>query len=70
MNFENSESLDEYIILNSSIDYKIKNYYVSVFINNLTDNYYFNNGEVNDNGTSSYWVQAPRNLYISLKYTF
>ena len=70
MNFENSESLDDYIILNSSIDYKIKNYYVSVFINNLTDNYYFNNGEVNDNGTRSYWVQAPRNLYISLKYTF
>ena len=70
MNFENSATLDEYILINARIDYKFKKYLASIFINNLTDNYYFNNGTVNFNGEKSYFVQAPRNFYISLKYDF
>ena len=41
MNFENSEALNDYILINGRIDYNIKNYYLSVFINNITDNFLF-----------------------------
>ena len=70
INFENSESIDDYFILNGRIDYTIKKYYMSLFLNNITDTYYFNNGIVNSDGTNSYFVQAPRNIYFSIKKTF
>ena len=70
MNFENTESLDNYIVINSRIDYKIKNYFASIHINNITDNYYFNNGIVNNDGSKSYFVQPARNIYFSLKKAF
>lgn len=70
MNFENSEHLDDYILLNGRIDYKIRNYLISIFINNITDNYYFNQGVVNPDGSKSYFVQTPRNIYFSLRKDF
>ncbi len=66
MNFENSASLNAYCIVNARIDYRIKNYYSSIFINNLTNANYYNNGEINLDESENYWVQTPRNFYISL----
>ncbi|RPG58829.1 MAG: hypothetical protein CBD51_004235 [Flavobacteriales bacterium TMED191] len=68
MNFENSESLDDYFLLNARIDYKNGNYTASLFLNNITDIHYFNNGEINSEGQRSYWVQPPRNFFVSIKY--
>ena len=70
MNFENSESLGDYFLLNARIDYKYGNYYTSLFLNNVTDIHYFNNGEVNSEGQRSYWVQPPRNFFVSLGFNF
>ena len=70
MNFENSQHLNDYILLNGRIDYKIRNYLISIFINNITDNYYFNQGVVNPDGSKSYFVQTPRNIYFSLRKDF
>ena len=50
MNFENSESLADYFLLNARIDYKYGNYFTSLYLNNVTDIHYFNNGEVNSEG--------------------
>lgn len=70
MNFANTEALDDYILLGGRFDYQIKKYVASIFINNITDNYYFNSGTINSDGTKSYFVQAPRNIYVSLKKEF
>ena len=70
MNFENTESLNNYILINGRIDYLINNHSISLFINNITDNYYFNNGLVDWDGTNKYFVQAPRNIYLSVKLQF
>ncbi len=70
MNFENSASLNDYFIVNGRIDYRIKNYYSSIAINNLTNANYYNNGEINLDGSKSYWVQTPRNFYVSIGYEF
>ncbi|MAZ55426.1 MAG: TonB-dependent receptor [Flavobacteriales bacterium] len=67
INFENTELLNDYILLNSRIDYEVKNYCLSVFINNITDNFYFNNGLIDWDGNAKYFVQAPRNIYLALK---
>ena len=68
MNFENSESLDDYFLLNARIDYKNGKYTASLFLNNITDIHYFNNGEINSEGQRSYWVQPPRNFFVSIEY--
>ena len=77
INFENSESLNDYLVINGRIDYNYKNYFASFFVNNVTDNYYFNNGSINadtwdyiPDGTRTLYVQAPRNYHVSLKYIF
>jgi len=70
MNFENSESLADYFLLNARIDYKYGNYFTSLYLNNVTDIHYFNNGEVNSEGQRSYWVQPPRNFFISVGCNF
>ena len=77
MNFENTESLNDYIVLNGRIDYQKSDYIISLFINNISDNYYFNYGSINtdpydgiEDGGRTYFVQAPRNFFISFKYLF
>jgi len=68
INFENTESINEYLLLNGRISYQIKNYNLTLFINNITDNYYFNNGLIDWDGNRKYFMQAPRNIFISIKY--
>ena len=68
INFENTESINEYLLFNGKISYKMKNYTLSLFINNISDNYYYNNGLVDGGGQKKYVVQAPRNIFISIKY--
>ena len=77
MNFENTEKLDDYIVINGRIDYQKNDYIISCFINNISDNYYFNYGTLNndpydsiEDGSRTYFVQAPRNFFLSLKYMF
>ena len=70
LNFENSESLDDYFLLNARIDYKNGNYFASLFLNNITDLDYFNNGEVSLDGQRSLWVQPPRNFFVSIGCNF
>ncbi|MBL31899.1 MAG: TonB-dependent receptor [Flavobacteriales bacterium] len=70
INFENTESLQDYILINARVDYSVKNYSISIFMNNITDNFYFNNGIVDWDGTNKYFVQAPRNMYVSIKAKF
>ncbi|MAQ31504.1 MAG: TonB-dependent receptor [Flavobacteriales bacterium] len=70
INFENTESINEYILLNGSINYQLIDLHITLFINNITDNFYFNNGIVDWDGSNKYFVQAPRNYHISLKYIF
>ncbi|MBE37086.1 MAG: TonB-dependent receptor [Flavobacteriales bacterium] len=70
INFENTASLNDYIIINSRIDYKIKNYSASIFINNITDNFYFNHGFIDASGNEKYFVQTPRNIHLAFKIRF
>ena len=67
-NFENTESINRYLLLNGRISYRIKNLSLTLFVKNITDNYYFNNGLIDWDGTRKYFVQAPRNFYLSIKY--
>ena len=68
INFENTESINEYVVFNGRISYEMKNYTLTLLINNISDNYYFNNGLVDWDGQIKYVAQAPRNIFISIKY--
>jgi iron complex outermembrane receptor protein len=70
VDFANDVSLDNYVLLNARAHYTLQHYDVSVFVNNITNAKYFNNGYVEGDGTRKYFVQAPTNFYVALKYSF
>lgn len=70
IDFANDVSLDDYVLLNARAHYTLQHYEIAVFVNNISNAKYFNNGYVEADGTRKYFVQAPTNFYIAFKYSF
>ena len=70
IDFANSSTLKNYFLLNGRVGYDIRGFQFSVFVNNITNSKYFNNGYVDYDGSKKYFVQAPTNFYASIKYSF
>jgi iron complex outermembrane receptor protein len=70
IDFANSATVADYVLLNARLQYAHKGYQVSLFANNLTNTKYYNNGYVEADGTRKYFVQAPVNFYLNAQYTF
>jgi iron complex outermembrane receptor protein len=70
MDFANTSTVKSYFLLNGRVCYNIKGFQISVFVNNITNSKYFNNGYVDFDGSKKYFVQAPTNFYASIKYSF
>lgn len=70
IDFANEEKVNSYFLLNSRISYDINGIQCSVFLNNITNTRYFNQGYVDFDGSTKYFVQAPTNFYASIQYSF
>jgi len=70
IDFANTAQINQYAILNARAQYDIKGFEFDIFVNNITNTKYFNNGYVDTDGTKKYFVQSPTNFYTSVKYTF
>ena len=70
INFANEEKVNGYFLLNSRASYSINDFQFSVFLNNITNTKYFNQGYVDFDGSNKYFVQAPANFYASIQYSF
>ncbi|WP_343854854.1 TonB-dependent receptor [Fulvivirga kasyanovii] len=70
IDFANENEIDDYLLVNWRASYKFKRVTLSAFINNVTDIIYYNNGYVDFDGTNKYFVQAPRNYYGMITYSF
>jgi iron complex outermembrane recepter protein len=70
IDFSNTSKLKSYFLLNGRVSYDIKDFQFCVFVNNITNSKYFNNGYVDFDGSKKYFVQAPANFYTSIKYSF
>ncbi len=70
IDFANTSTVKSYFLLNGRVSYEIKGFELCVFVNNLTNSKYFNNGYVDFDGSKKYFVQAPANVYGSIKYSF
>jgi iron complex outermembrane receptor protein len=66
----NTLTVKSYFLLNGRVSYDIKGFKFCVFVNNITNSKYFNNGYVDFDGSKKYFVQAPTNFYASIKYSF
>ncbi len=69
IDFANTFTVKSYFLLNGRVSYDIKGFQFCVFVNNITNSKYFNNGYVDFDGSKKYFVQAPTNLYASIKYS-
>ncbi len=70
IDFSNTAYIDSYFLLNSWVSLDIKGISIMLFVNNITNANYYNNGYVEIDGTRKYFVQSPLNYYVSLKYSF
>jgi iron complex outermembrane receptor protein len=70
IDFANTSTVNSYFLLNGRVSYDIKGFQFCVFVNNITNSKYFNNGYVDYDGSKKYFVQAPTNIYASIKYSF
>jgi iron complex outermembrane recepter protein len=70
IDFANTSTVDGYILLNGRIDYSTRFFEFALFVNNITDTEYFNNGYVEMDGSKKLFVQSPRSFSISIKYSF
>lgn len=70
IDFANTSKINSYFLFNGKIGYEIKNFQYCIFVNNITNSKYFNNGYVDFDGSKKYFVQAPTNFYASIKYNF
>lgn len=70
MDFANTSSVKSYFLLNGRFGYEIKDVQFCVSVNNITNSKYENNGYVDSDGSKKYFVQAPTNIYTSIKYSF
>jgi len=69
IDFANSSTIKGYTLLNGRVGYSFKGLQVTLFVDNITNAKYFNNGYVDYDGSKKYFVQAPTTVYASLKYT-
>ena len=69
IDFANTATIGSYLLLNARAGYAYKRMEWSLFVNNLTNTHYYNHAYIDDNQTVRYFVQAPVNFYISLKYS-
>ncbi|SNC66769.1 iron complex outermembrane recepter protein [Hymenobacter gelipurpurascens] len=68
LNFANSAAISGYALLNARVQYTWRGWQLTVFGNNLTNTRYFNNGYVEADGTQKYFVPAPANFYVNVKF--
>ena len=70
IDFANEQTIKGYFLVNSRASYATNKLQFSIFLNNITNTKYFNQGYVDFDGSGRYFVQAPINFYTSIQYLF
>lgn len=70
IDYSNTTTLKSYTLINGRVSYEIKGFQLSVFANNITNSKYFNNGYIDFDGSKKFFVQAPANFNVAIKYSF
>jgi iron complex outermembrane receptor protein len=69
IDFANTCIVKSYFLFNVRIEYNINGFHLCMFLNNITNSKYFNNGYVDIDGSRKYFVQTPANINISIIYS-
>jgi iron complex outermembrane receptor protein len=70
IDFANTIKLDDYVLINGRVAYSRRAFSVMLFMNNLSNSAYFNQGYVDFDGTPKFFVQAPINYNLAIQYNF
>lgn len=66
IDFANANKIGGFFVTDLSLHYRYENLLFGVFLNNLFDEKYVSNGYLDVNQDARYFVQAPRNVYLSV----
>ncbi|PKH51781.1 TonB-dependent receptor [Tenacibaculum sp. Bg11-29] len=70
IDFSNEEVVNDYFLVNCRASYDINKIQISIFMNNIINTKYFNQGYIDFDGSKKYFVQAPINFLTSIQYSF
>lgn len=70
IDFANTVRLDDYLLLNAQISYRLKTWEFRFLVNNLLNTDYYNQGYVDFDGLPKYFVTAPVNFYGMILFSF
>lgn len=68
IDFANTTRLAGYLLFNARASYQINSTQIGLFLNNISNTRYFNQGYVNFDGNSRYFVQAPIHFNLSVQH--
>ena len=70
IDFANTLSLDDYLLLNAQLSYRFRGWEFRFMVNNLLNTSYYNQGYVDFDGLPKYFVTAPLNFYGMILFSF
>jgi iron complex outermembrane receptor protein len=70
IDFANSVSLDDYLLLNAQLSYRFRGWEFRFMVNNLLNTNYYNQGYVDFYGLPKFFVTAPVNFYGMILFSF
>ncbi len=70
IDFANTLSLDDYLLLNAQLSYRFRGWEFRFMVNNLLNTNYYNQGYVDFDGLPKYFVTAPLNFYGMILFSF
>ena len=70
IDFANTLSLDDYLLLNAQLSYRFRGWEFRFMVNNLLNTNYYNQGYVDFDGLPKYFVTAPVNFYGMILFSF
>lgn len=70
IDFSNSVSLNDYLLLNAQLSHRIRGWEFRFLVNNLLNTNYYNQGYVDFDGLPKYFVTAPLNFYGMILFSF
>ncbi len=70
IDFANQNILPDFFTINAGLHYDFGRFIAILKVINAFDETYYTNGHVDYEGTARYFIQAPRNYHLSIKWIF
>ncbi|WP_315819117.1 TonB-dependent receptor domain-containing protein [Paraflavitalea speifideaquila] len=70
IDYANTTKLPDYFIVNMDASWQLRKFTLFGVVNNITNRVYYTNGLITASGAPGYFIQAPVNFYVGVRWRF